>query len=426
MASNIAITFVLMIMITPGHLYRMRWKPLIAPLGWRCLAPLVSAGAALLACGMSGAVQAATPSVPAPPVVGKMCGEWPAWTQFKTTFMSPGGRIVDPASARNHTVSEAQAYGLFFALVGNDRAAFDLILKWTEDNLAAGDLTARLPAWQWGKLDNGMWGVVDPSSAADADLWMVHALGEAARLWGDKRYMALASVMADRILREEVVNVPGLGPVVLPGPRGFQVSPERWRLNPSYYPVQQFRWLAKRMRQPAWARMADNVPRIIQAAAPKGFAADWLYYDASGSFAIPDGGDMLGRGSFDAIRVYLWAGTLAETDPARRALLKTFAPLIRYVDTQGYPPESINTLTLAPAQAGPSGFSAAVMPLLKAAGEGRVLQTQRDRLEAKPLNPKAYYEQALAVFATGSMDGYYRFGAQGQIVPKWHGTCKSK
>jgi endoglucanase len=39
---------------------------------------------------------------------------------------------------------------LFFALVANDRAQFERLLSWTQNNLANGDLRAQQPAWLWG------------------------------------------------------------------------------------------------------------------------------------------------------------------------------------------------------------------------------------------------------------------------------------
>lgn len=59
---------------------------------------------------------------------------WPAWEQFKQDYMSEGGRVIDPSDARKITTSEGQSYGLFFALVANDRKAFDQLLAWTRDN----------------------------------------------------------------------------------------------------------------------------------------------------------------------------------------------------------------------------------------------------------------------------------------------------
>jgi len=84
---------------------------------------------------------------------------WSAWDNFARQFMQADGRIVANSECQTH--SEAQSYALMFALIANDRARFELVLRWTEDNLCAGDLTARLPAWLWaGKPPaNGAWSI---------------------------------------------------------------------------------------------------------------------------------------------------------------------------------------------------------------------------------------------------------------------------
>ena len=85
--------------------------------------------------------------------------------------MSESGRVIDPSDARKITTSEGQSYGLFFALAANDRKAFDLLLAWTRDNLAEGDLAQHLPA-RLGKKDDETRAVIDPNSASDADIWI--------------------------------------------------------------------------------------------------------------------------------------------------------------------------------------------------------------------------------------------------------------
>ena len=70
---------------------------------------------------------------------------WPAWDQFRKEYVSAEGRVVDPSDPRKITTSEGQSYGLFFALAANDRDAFGKLLQWTQNNLAEGDLRARLP-----------------------------------------------------------------------------------------------------------------------------------------------------------------------------------------------------------------------------------------------------------------------------------------
>src|ERR1700694_2989853 len=90
--------------------------------------------------------------------------DWPEWNDFVARFVQADGRVIDLTFERKST-SEGQAYGLFFALVANQRAQFDTLLKWTSDNLASGQLGDRLPAWLWGLRKDGTWGVKDKNSA---------------------------------------------------------------------------------------------------------------------------------------------------------------------------------------------------------------------------------------------------------------------
>lgn len=59
-------------------------------------------------------------------------GAWELWDQFKATNLTPEGRVVDYSEAKLITTSEGQSYGMFFALVANDKKAFDEMFAWTE------------------------------------------------------------------------------------------------------------------------------------------------------------------------------------------------------------------------------------------------------------------------------------------------------
>ncbi|MBN0517222.1 hypothetical protein JTM39_37265, partial [Pseudomonas aeruginosa] len=61
------------------------------------------------------------------------------------------------------------------ALAANDRAGFDKLLTWTQNNLAEGDLKQHLPGWLWGKKDDEQWTLLDSNSASDSDLWIAWA-----------------------------------------------------------------------------------------------------------------------------------------------------------------------------------------------------------------------------------------------------------
>lgn len=168
--------------------------------------------------------------------VGAAC-QWPAWEQFKQAYVSPEGRVIDPSDARKISTSEGQSYGLFFALAANDRAGFDKLLTWTQNNLAEGDLKQHLPGWLWGKKDDEQWTLLDSNSASDSDLWIAWALLEAGRLWQQPQYTETGKALLARIVAEETVAVPGLGTMLLPGKVGF-ADDSGWRFNPSYLPPQ--------------------------------------------------------------------------------------------------------------------------------------------------------------------------------------------
>lgn len=354
------------------------------------------------------------------------CEAWPAWEGFRSRFVNEGGRVIDPgtATAASHSTSEGQSYGLFFALVANDRESFEKILRWTESNLAEGDLTARLPAWQWGKRDDGSWGVMDENAASDSDLWIAYALAEAGRLWKVQKYTALAQLLADRMLREETVRLAGLGRTLLPGPRGFQPQPGTVRLNPSYLPIQLMRRMAALYPQSDWKQLVTTSMDTIVRSSPKGYAPDWVVYKENAGFQ-PDT-DTKAVGGYNAIRVYLWAGMLADDEPLRTVLLKTFAPMVQHLARQGTPPLDIDTRQGQGGGVAPAGFSAALLPFLAASRQDDLFRQQRLRVDAKSPLDRAdnYYEQALTVFGLGWSEGRYRFARDGALIARW--TCAEK
>ena len=348
---------------------------------------------------------------------------WPAWESFKENFISADGRVVDGVTAKKQTVSEAQAYALFFALVANDRKTFDTVLQWTENNLTQGDLTSRLPAWQWGLRDDGSWGVVDANAASDADLWIVYSLGEAGRLWGVQRFSSLSAAIAERMLREETVVINGLGRVLLPGPKGFQMSTNTWRLNPSYYPMQVLTWISNQKFDVAWKDISKTSLRIVAESAGRGFSPDWVLYKEGTGFVGEATERGKSTGGYDAIRVYLWAGMLSTEAPERRLLLSSLSPFSNLVGKIGYIPEFIDTASGDVMGMAPSGFYAAVQPFFLARRDTAILKKTSVRLTITPVKPNAYYEQVLSMFGIGWMEKRYQFRPGGELAPLWNKAC---
>lgn len=352
------------------------------------------------------------------------CGRWPEWESFKRNFLSEDGRVIDLGAADQRTVSEGQAYALFFSLVADDRPAFERLFGWTENNLAGGDLTAHLPAWLWGRKDDGRWSVLDANSAADADLWIAYALAEAGRLWNERRYAALGQLVANRVLREEVVPLPGLGDTLLPAPVGFKLDDAHWRLNPSYVPLQVLaRFAALNPAQSAWRGLDASSRRLLTEAAPHGLAPEWAEYQADGGF-LPDK-DSKGEGSYNAIRVYLWLGMLSPRTPGYDRLLAHYRPLADATAVRGYPPERVDSAAGAiGSDAGPAGFSGALLPYLAALKQQSTLdeQLQRQAALADKIQ-RSYYSQVLSLFGRGWLDGRFRFAEDGALQTTWNRPC---
>lgn len=346
--------------------------------------------------------------------------DWPEWNDFAGRFVQADGRVVDITFERKST-SEGQSYGLFFALVANRRTQFDSILKWTSDNLAAGQLGNKLPAWLWGLRDDGSWGVKDENSASDADLWMAYSLLEAARLWKAPGYADTGRKLLAQIRRHEVAQAGSAGPVLLPGAVGFALDKERFRINPSYLPDFMFRYLAAADPHGPWQAIWDGYMRMAPKVFSTGVAPDLFVVDSKGML-LPDT-EREPSGSYDAIRVYLWAGMSGRSSQGMIKLLSTYAVLIRKF---GAPPEKVNPLTAVATKSdySPIGFSGAVLPFLTALDDMPSLEKQRNRIHLAALGakfgkPTNYYDQVLILFGKGWLDGQYRFDDQGRLQPKW-------
>jgi endo-1,4-beta-D-glucanase Y len=348
------------------------------------------------------------------------CGEPGPWEAFRTRFLAADGRVIDPSSDRARTVSEAQAYALFFSLVANDRERFELMLHWTRDNLAAGDLAARLPAWSWGRREDESWGTLDANSASDADLWLAYALAQAGRLWDHAPYRQLADAIARRILDEECASLPGLGLMLLPGRKGFTErdaaqgeaagSTVAWRLNPSYAPPFLLRWFARNTGDPRWGAVREGALRILRESSPAGFAPDWARYEARAG--APPGfvfGPRERVGSYDAIRVYLWVGMTSAADPEQPGLIAHFAPMSALAAGAGAP-ETIDILDGRRGAPGPAAFGDALLPLLRASGR---------RAKAAQATAGGYYEEALRLFGRQWAQERFSFAPDGALVTAW-------
>lgn len=349
------------------------------------------------------------------------CRPWPEWNDFVKRHVQPDGRVVDLDTKAQQSTSEGQSYGMFFALVANDRAQFERILHWMQNNLAGGALGKRLPAWRWGLSDDGNWKVLDGNSASDSDMWIAYTLIEAGRLWSNRTYTALGTSMLPVIAQKEVSVIAGLGGMLLPGTVGF-IEKGRARLNASYLPLQLLRRFATVDPQGPWEAMVASTLKLVRTSSPNGFVPDWSGWSA-GSY-VADATSM-GVGSYDAIRVYLWAGMLPAAEDMRGPLLDAIAGPLKLVRAQGNFNEKIDTARGVGYGPAPTGYAGALLPYFKALGETD-LATAQLTIIAKSGNgprPLPYYERVLILFGKGWYDGRFSFSSAGRLQTGWEESC---
>lgn len=332
-------------------------------------------------------------------------------------MVSDDGRVVDPSSADSRTVSEGQAYALFFALVANDRSGFDSLLSWTQNNLAQGDLTRHLPAWHWGRGANG-WGVLDSNSASDADVLMVYTLAEAGRLWQTPSYTELAVRLGRLVLERESRWVKGLGLSLLPGHVGFvrngDTGAEQVKLNPSYVPLFVMHRLAVLWPdEPAWASLAQGSLQLLLQSHQQGRFADWAVFENGLNLRLT----AQAPGSYDAIRVYLWTALSAPLGAAAQWLRLACNPMLKAVQSAGVAPEQWNAHTGEwIASPGPSGFQWVWATLMPSAVTLNGLEPAEGLATAQAWRSYGYYNSALRLFAQGHLEGRYRIDAEGRLI----------
>ena len=200
--------------------------------------------------------------------------------------MAADGRIVD-WNSEERTTSEGEAYALFFALVANDRPSFDLILNWTQNNLAKGSLQDNLPSWLWKRTAGGL-GRRGQNSASDADLWIAYTLIQAGRLWQEPSYTSLGRTIAQHIADEEVVALRGNGLLLLPGRKGFQSC--RRALRKSQLRAAAILGGSRHWNFPTDRGAADR--KRARSGSPQvghGFAMDWVRFKLGSGFSAVAG-----------------------------------------------------------------------------------------------------------------------------------------
>jgi endoglucanase len=214
------------------------------------------------------------------------------WTAYRQTFIQPDGRVVDHKQ-RAITTSEGQAYAMLRAVWMDDRATFDTVWQWTQNNLRLrGD---SLLAWKWGQflpehkdknpknLPPGAWGVLDDTAASDADQDVILALLMAHQRWVNPAYQRDALLMMNDFWNKLTLESSTGLRVLLPGDWH---KPGEWPdgvlLNPSYFAPYAYRAFAAADSAHPWMQLVDGGYQQlyrIQKASPTGLMPDWVIWN---------------------------------------------------------------------------------------------------------------------------------------------------
>lgn len=263
-----------------------------------------------------------------------------SWQSYARRSITPEGRVV-LAERGGESISEAQAYALMRALWAGDEATFARVYAWTQGNLSRrtthGD---HLLSWRWGQRQDGSWGILDPNTAADADLDYATALWLAARRgwqapapWPD--YSSEARAVARDILAKETVRI-STGELLL-APGNWHENTPPVLLNPSYFSPGAYRLLGEAEAGPTWSELHTSaypfLARLSQRLGERtgnGLYPDWVRVDEHGRLQPPPDRDM--HFGWEAVRLpwrlaldALWFG---EKAPAR-LLSRQFLPFFK-------------------------------------------------------------------------------------------------
>lgn len=259
-----------------------------------------------------------------------------SWHAYLHDYVQSDGRVIDQTLG-GITTSEGQVYALLRAMWIGDERRFDAVLRWTVDNLQGGD-PGSLPAWKWGQRDDGQWGVIDPSPAADADVLLAWVLAGAAVRWDRPELIGRARAVAGRAWDAETQVIGGRR-LLLPGPWAADMQPV-W-MNPSYLMVPVFRDLARIDPAHPWGDLIDSSYALLEASADPvtGLHPDWVFLDPETGDLVspPPGEEARAVHGFEALRVvwFLAADERWSGDARATALLDAQRPRVDALRAKG-------------------------------------------------------------------------------------------
>lgn len=239
------------------------------------------------------------------------------WNGYKQDFIQGDGRVIDHGRG-GVTTSEGQSYAMLRAVWAGDRPEFDLLWKWTQDNLQVRKHD-HLFGFLWGRNKRGTWSILSRNSATDADEDIALALVFASHQWNDSTYLTNARAIIASIWHHEIALIKGT-PVLTAGNWAPIVKRPGPQIDPSYFAPYAYRIFGGVDPSHPWHLVVDSSYRYLTACTESslgsktsaGLPPNWCSVTSSGQVA-PAHESHAGVYGYDAFRSqwrialdYLW------------------------------------------------------------------------------------------------------------------------
>ncbi|MBQ9275671.1 MAG: hypothetical protein IJ228_12735 [Succinivibrio sp.] len=280
---------------------------------------------------------------------------WELYENFKQQRLNPSGRVISTLGREGRDGSssaEAQAYGMFFALINNDQELFARLWQFVKGTLTE-DSVERLPAALYGYPKKGTENkpvsgtgpsqgqapgqssgqssgsgprILDRHGDAHAALFLAYDLLEAARLWQDNEYAQSAHQIMTLIKSQCTLRDPVLGTLLTP-----DCQHDSRVLRPAAYPLFVLERLSR--EDTDFKDIAHDTVHSLLKAAGSGFWPEYARYNAEGDF-------LLGPATCfytDSLRAYLWVSLTNQADPNYRLVKDALKRSVFFISLQRDP-----------------------------------------------------------------------------------------
>jgi endoglucanase len=227
-----------------------------------------------------------------------------SWQHFKTRYMT--GQQKVNSQTYGSVISEGQSYAMLMAWRMNDRTTFDKTWQWTKHHMQRP--TDALLAWDWGKRDDGTWGIKDPNNATDADQDIAYALAKAGAAWARPDYTEDAKRIINDLWAHNVVKLQKRYYLTAGTWDGLRAD-EMLHQASGYFAPHVYRLFAKLDPAHPWQRVVIDGYQWIEACSqmtPSGLPPNWCGIRTTDETATWS--DVQGEGSrdfgYDAIRIF--------------------------------------------------------------------------------------------------------------------------